>query len=422
MKMRKVGCVSLGCPKNLVDSERILAKLIQKGVPLTSPEDADVVIVNTCAFLLSAREEARETIEYWHSRGKKIIVMGCLATYFKEKLKEIFPYIEGSLGVGDLERIEEVVEKGIFLHEKEGNNYLPSRFISTFPYAYLKINEGCSNRCSYCLIPSLRGEHRSYPFDLLIEEARVLVESGIKELIIVGQDTAVYEYQGKRLIHLLRELSSLEGLEWIRVMYFHPLHISEELIEEIAQNPRVVKYMDIPFQHCNDKILKLMNRRISREDISRLVEKLRRRIPHLTLRTTLIVGFPGEGRKEFEELKEFVKEMRFDHLGVFSFSPEPGTSAFHLSPQLEEREKERRRREIYDLQKEIVMSKNRSLKGKVVRVLITWTRDGEWAGRSEREAPEIDGEIRGRGKVKVGDMVRVRIKSVEGYRLEGELV
>ncbi|HEX67650.1 MAG TPA: 30S ribosomal protein S12 methylthiotransferase RimO [bacterium] len=420
--MLRIGFISLGCPKNLVDSEKIMGLLLKEGYKIVHPEDADVVIINTCAFLDLARKENHAVIERWKDKGKKIIIAGCLVTYYGEEINKVFPFISGSIGIADLSKISQVLRKPSFYFSKNGNNYLTERVLTTFPWAYLKISEGCSNRCSYCLIPELRGEYRSYPPELLLAEARALAESGVKEIILVGQDTAIYgkEWEEWSIARLIREISKISGIEWIRVMYLHPRHITRELIECVAENEKVVKYLDIPIQHCNDKILARMNRGITKRELFHLFQNLRNKIRNLTLRTTVMVGFPGEGEREFKELKSFLEEIEFERVGVFAYSQEPGTPASFFKDQVDEKVKEARKKEIYSLQKEIMEKKDREIQGKVLKVLIEGEEKGYLIGRSERDAPEIDEMVKVKGDVKIGEIVKVKIKKVGEYFLEGE--
>lgn len=399
--------VSLGCPKNLVDSEHIIARLCLEGQVFTHNEDeADCIILNTCGFIKPAIDESFGEIRRllaWKKRGagRKVVVCGCLVNRMKKNLPMRFPGVDRWL------KIEEEGSIG------DGARRLTeARCVTTLPHvAYLKIAEGCSNRCSYCTIPSIRGElHSRRPRDVL-GEARSLAAKGVRELILVAQDTANYGYDfdGRRhLVRLLRSLNEIAALRWIRLLYAHPAHIDERLVEEIAVNPKVCKYVDVPIQHVSDRILKIMNRRHTRRHLEGLLERLRA-VPSLALRTTVMVGFPTETEAEFEDLLEFVDHWGFDHLGAFSYSAEPGTKAAGW-PQKSANKKAERLARLLELQSRKVRRQNRTKVGQKLRVLVDRC-NGQYAiGRSQHEAPDIDGIIRLTGhKLKAGRFYRAEV-------------
>ena len=362
----KVGLVSLGCSKNLTDSEMMLHKLRKKGYELvTEPGLSDVALVNTCGFIQSAKEEAIETFVELiklknEGRIKKIIATGCLAERYREELKKEFPEIDAVVGLGDQPDIVGILdsvldgEEIVRFSSKDQLEITGDRIISTLPFfAYLKIAEGCSNNCTYCAIPKIRGAFRSAPMEDILKQANYFADNGVTELIVIAQDTTRYGedlYGQSKLPELLNKLCEIEKLRWIRVLYCYPERITDELIDVIAKQDKIVKYMDIPIQHCNDEVLKRMNRKSNHKDLVALMNKLRERIPDITIRTTLITGFPGETEEQFEELAEFVKEMRFDRLGCFPYSQEEGTAAAMFDDQIEEEVKLRRMDNIMESQ------------------------------------------------------------------------
>lgn len=437
----KAGMISLGCPKNQVDAEVMLAQLKSAGMELKQqPGEADVVIVNTCGFIEEAKQEAIENILEMAQLKKEgsikgLVVTGCLAERYFEDLRREIPEINCILTVGRNRDIVDAVRKaaeGGMLDLKGAPCCLPlggERVMSTLPfYAYLKIAEGCDNRCSYCIIPSLRGAYRSRPQEELLEEARGLAARGVKELILVAQDTTRYgiDLYGKpSLARLLRELAKIEGLVWIRLLYCYPDCITDELIDVIATEPRVAKYIDMPIQHASDRVLRAMNRRDTKEELTLLIEKLRARIPGVTLRTTVMVGFPGETEREFEELCAFLKQARFERLGAFAFSCEEGTPAASMPGQLDEETKQHRQEIVMEEQQAVFARNNEAMEGKKLRVLAEgydkWAEC--WYGRSESDAPEIDGKVffRAGKKIRPGSFVTVKIDGVLDYDLTGEL-
>ncbi len=400
----KVNLISLGCPKNLVDSEVILGKLGQAGYALTSlSKDADIIIINTCSFIDKARSESYEVISRLacqKSSSQKLIICGCLPQLEKRKLFLKYPQIDALLGSADFYKIEKVTRQLL-----NGESHLFSvnepRFLydSSFPrllstpssYAYLKIAEGCSNRCSYCLIPELRGKYRSRVPQDVVEEAKALVNLGVKELILIAQDTTFYGWdQGKKssLLWLLEKLEGIDKLQWIRLLYTHPLHFTSSLIQMIADSEKICRYIDLPLQHTHNKILARM-KRPKFELAEKLVAKLREDIPGLTLRTTFMVGFPGETKEHFNKLLKDVERLRFEWLGAFTYSPEKCTSAYTFPPRIPAKVKKGRYGAIMELQQSITLDFNRAKVGRVYPILV----DKEVEGHTEFQAPEIDGKV-----------------------------
>ena len=439
----QIGMISLGCPKNQVDAEHMLALIDEAGWSIVDYVDGcDVVIINTCGFIDDAKKEAIEnildTVEL-KKEGlvKKIIVTGCLAQRYKEEIMQEIPEVDAVIGIGangdivkiieDVMQNDEVIEK----YPPQCELPLDGQRILTTPehWAYLKIGDGCSNRCTYCTIPSIRGDMRSREMESIIEEARQLAETGTKEIILVAQDTTSYGldlYGELKLPELLGELSKIDGIEWIRMLYCYPDRITDELIEAIKTNDKVVNYIDLPLQHSDNGILKAMNRRGTQEQIREVIGKLRAEIPDVVIRTTFIVGFPGEGEDEFENLAEFVNEMEFDRLGCFTFSPQEGTPAFDMDNQVEEDVKARRGEIIMQDQLSIVEEKNNAKIGKVYKTVVE-EYDGysdSYIGRTYMDAPEIDGLIRftASSDLEIGDFVDVKVFDVEEYDLLGEAI
>jgi ribosomal protein S12 methylthiotransferase len=438
----RVGMVSLGCPKNQVDAEMMLERLKHKGYKLVADTgNCDVVVINTCGFIQSAKEEAIENIiEFINLKNegkiKAIIVTGCLAERYREEILTEMPEVDAVVGLGSNEKICDVIQSALAgkkvqrYGEKEALPLCGGRVISTLPYyAYLKIAEGCDNCCTYCAIPSIRGRFRSKPMEEVLKEAQWLADEGVKELILVAQDTTRYgeDLYGKySLAKLLRELCKIDGFRWIRILYCYPDKITDELIDVIAEEEKVAKYIDLPLQHCNDDILQKMNRPMDKKATVALIQKLRERIPGLTLRTTLIAGFPTETQEQFVELAEFVKEMKFDRLGCFAYSEEEGTAAAEMSPQVDEKIRERRAEIIMEEQMTIMERANEKMIGKVVTVVLEGADKLAdcYFGRSEADAPDIDGKIffTSRQKHTMGDFIQVRIDEVCDYDLVGEEV
>lgn len=435
----KIALVSLGCSKNLVDSEVMLNILSSNSYKLTQDtSQADVIIVNTCGFIESAKQESIDSIiELGQLKNngncKVLIASGCLAERYKEDLINEMPELDAVIGTGDYKSILEVLESAMSGSKvvKYGNQEsvdihdLP-RVISTLAAStYLKIAEGCDNRCTYCIIPSLRGKYRSRRFEDILKEATMLAEQGIKELNVIAQDTTRYgmDLYGKyRIAELLDELSKIKGIEWIRLQYSYPDEFDDDLINMIASNDKICKYLDIPIQHASNAILKRMGRRTTKEDIKDLVIKLRNKIPNIALRTSLIVGFPGETESDFKELVDFVKDTRFDRLGVFTYSREEDTPAFQMEEQVEEEIKLKRQERIMLLQSDISLDNNQKMVGKVLKVLIEGVESNKYYGRSYKDAPEIDGSVFFSSKEKhnPGDFTYVKIVEASEYDLIGE--
>ena len=432
-----VSFISLGCAKNQVNCEQMMALCAKAGYSIqTQPEGCDVVVVNTCGFLASACEEAIENILEMAElkkagQVKKILVTGCMTQRYKEDIFQELPEVDGLLGTGSYDdiatAIAEVMEKGekpCHLGNIHTANQSGERILSTPPwYAYLRIAEGCDNHCAYCVIPSLRGKYRSRPMNELLDEAAELASAGVKELIVIAQDITRYgtDLNGEhQLAKLLKELCKLD-FHWIRLHYLYPTDTTDELIDVIASEPKIVKYLDIPIQHINDHILKIMNRRGTGEDIRVLFKKLRERIPGLVIRTSLIAGLPGEGEAEFEELCEFLKEARIERVGVFPFSPEEGTPAAKME-HVDEEEAQRRADLIMELQAPIMDEFCQGFCGKTIRVLCEGY-DGEAGmlyGRSYADSPDIDGQVFFKGSCRDGDMTSVRILEADDGILYGE--
>lgn len=438
----KIGMISLGCPKNQVDAEHMLALMDAEGWEIVDYVDGcDAVIVNTCGFIDDAKKEAIENILDMVELKKegvisKIIVTGCLAQRYKDEIVKEIPEVDAVIGIGangDIIKTVEEVMSGVDTIE----NYPPQcelplegqRILTTPQYwAYLKIGEGCSNRCTYCTIPSIRGNMRSRSTENVIDEAKQLAESGVKELILIAQDTTSYGldlYGELKLPELLNELCKIDSIEWIRLLYCYPDRITDELIETMKNQEKVVNYIDLPLQHADDKILKAMNRRGDQALIRNVISKLRAEIPDVVIRTTFIVGFPGEGEEEFETLAEFVNEIEFDRLGVFTFSPQEGTPAFDMEDQVDEDIKTRRGEVIMQDQYSIMEEKNNEKIGKTYRVVVE-DYDGysdSYTGRTYMDAPEIDGLVKftSHKDLDIGDFVDVEIFDVEDYDLIGEV-
>lgn len=439
----QIGMISLGCPKNQVDAEHMLALIDEAGWSIVDYVDGcDVVIINTCGFIDDAKKEAIEnildTVEL-KNEGlvKKIIVTGCLAQRHKEEIAQEIPEVDAVIGIGadgDIVKIiEDVMSGGETIEKFPPQSDLPldGQRILTTPehWAYLKIGDGCSNRCTYCTIPYIRGDMRSREMDNILEEARQLSETGVKEIILVAQDTTSYGldlYGELKLPELLNKLSEIEGIEWIRMLYCYPDRITDELIEAIKNNDKVCNYIDLPLQHSDDGILKAMNRRGTQAEIRNVISKLRSEIPDVVIRTTFIVGFPGEGEEEFENLAEFVNEIEFDRLGCFTFSPQEGTPAYDMDNQVEEDVKIRRGEIIMQDQFSIVEDKNNQKIGRVYKTVVEeYDRyTDSYVGRTYMDAPEIDGLVRftSAKDLDIGDFTDVKIFDVDEYDLLGEAV
>lgn len=437
--------VSLGCPKNLVDSERMLGKLAQDGYTLTSqPEGADVVVVNTCGFIEPARQESLAVIRQMldlKREGKvgSVVVAGCLAERKKDELLLEVPEVDQIVGVFGREEISEVVDRAVTQRHEQRSLFRPApiraqedtaRFrVTPKHYAYLKISEGCDRLCTFCAIPGMRGKHVTKPMEEVIYEARELAADGVRELIIVAQDTTYYGtdlYGRVRLAELLRELEQVDGLEWIRVLYAYPINFTDELIETLANGKKIIPYLDLPLQHINDRMLRRMQRRVDREATENLLTRLRSSIPDLVLRTTFIVGFPGETESEFEELLTFVRDTQFERLGAFTYSFEPGTPATRLDCHLSEPAKNERRERLMKAQQQIAFEWNQKQVGREISAIVDGS-DPDFPNhflcRGHADAPDIDGVIRAKGKgLRAGDLIRVKISAADGYDLAGRAI
>lgn len=440
--MTRIGMVSLGCPKNQVDAERMLALLKDEGYEIAYDAAlSDVVIINTCGFIQSAKEEAIETILEFctlkeEGRIKAVVVTGCLAERYRDEILTEIPQVDAVVGIGKNDELADIIrqiycgEKVSAYGEKGDLCFDAKRILSTPSYmAYIKISEGCDNRCTYCAIPKIRGRFRSRSIENIVSEAESLADRGVKELVLIAQDTTRYGedlYGESRLPELLRELVKIEGLKWIRALYLYPERITDELIDVFASEEKVVPYMDIPIQHCDKEILKRMNRLGDEQSLLELIQKIRSRVPNIILRTTLIAGFPGESKQQFESLCEFVKKARFDRLGCFAYSPEEGTAAAEFDGQLDEDTKSRRAEIIYDEQSRIMFEKNEEQIGKTLEVVCEgFDRYAEcFFGRSYMDAPEIDGKIffTADEKPSPGEFIKVKITDTLDFDLLGERV
>jgi len=436
--MKTVGFVSLGCSKNRVDSEVLLGLLREHGYKVVQdPSKAETIVVNTCGFILPAKEESISTIfemaEYKETGCcKTLIVTGCLVQRYGEELKEEIPEIDILMGVAEYSRIFEAIEQANKGHRPlftgEGDRFFKSpRLLTTPPYsAYVKISDGCDNKCTYCAIPLIRGPYHSRPYADIVEECRTLVQGGVHELSLIAQDTSRYgnDFAEKKLLlpSLLRDVHEIDGLHWLRVLYCYPDTVNRELLETMASLPKACAYLDLPLQHINARLLKAMNRRGTPEHIKRQIERCREY--GIAVRTTMIVGFPGETDAEFEELMDFVRETRFDRLGAFAFSPEEGTVAADMPDQIPEEVKQERLDRLMLLQQEISADICASRVGETCEVLVEGRRHGRYYGRSRLEAPEIDGKIlfSGPDGLKKGQYVQVHISSSSEYDLIGEAV
>lgn len=445
---KRIAFTSLGCDKNRVDSEVMLGILQKNGYTAVANEaEADIIVVNTCCFIKDALEESIETIlemaqykdpEVGNCKG--LIVAGCLGQRFEAEFFDELPEVDAIVGTTAYESIAEVADE--ILSGKQQVKHLESidlamqdengklRVLSTAPYfAYLKISEGCDNHCTYCVIPKMRGRHRSRTMESLVEEATILAQQGVKELVIVAQDTSIYgrDLYGQPMLHeLLKQLNAIEGIAWIRVLYAYPETLTDETIEAMATCEKVCHYIDMPIQHGNDAVLKRMGRKSSQALIREKVAKLRAVMPDIAIRTTLIVGFPGESEEEFEDLMNFVQEMKFDRLGVFSYSQEEGTAAARMENQIEDELKEERRDIIMDIQKNIAANLCEQEVGKVMEVLIEGKLPEEriFCGRTRRDAPDIDGLVfvSSEEELYSGDFVTVKIREAGDYDLMGDVV
>lgn len=437
--------VSLGCDKNFVDSEMMVTSLRKSGYNITySAEDAEIIIVNTCCFIGDAKEESINTLlemaEYKEDgKCRLLVATGCLAQRYHNEIKEEIPEVDIIIGTMAYEDLAKSIKQA--LEEKtpvveiiKDINYLPEPLadrdaMSSGGYAYLKIAEGCDKCCTYCIIPKVRGRYRSIPMENLIAQGRHLAANGIKELILVAQETTLYGidiYGKKSLPALLEKLSKIEGLKWIRILYCYPEEITDELINAIIDLPKVCHYLDIPVQHGADSVLKRMGRHTNRAELEKIIQKLRHKIPDIALRTTIITGFPGETDSEFEELKDFVKKNRFDRLGVFTYSQEEDTKAADMPEQLPEEIKESRRSEIMELQQQIAFEKSTSLTGREMDLIVEGylPEDEVYICRTYMDAPDVDGYVfvETNWQLMSGDFIKARITGSEGYDLTGEVI
>lgn len=435
--------ISLGCDKNLVDSEVMLGLLDKKGYLIVdSEEDADIIVVNTCCFIHDAKEESIQTIlemaEYKkEGKLKALIVTGCLAQRYQQEIIDEIPEVDAVLGTTSYDHIVEAVEEAL-----AGNGHVVLEDVDALPdvkekrlvttgghYAYMKIAEGCDKHCTYCIIPKLRGNYRSVPMEKLLAEAKALADQGVKELILVAQETTVYgkDLYGEKSLHkLLRELCKISKIQWIRILYCYPEEIYDELIQTIKEENKVCHYLDLPIQHASDAVLKRMGRKTSKAQLVEIIEKLRKEIPDISLRTTLITGFPGETQEQHEELKDFVDEMEFDRLGVFTYSPEEDTPAATMTEQIPEEVKEDRQAELMELQQEIAFDLAEDMVGREVLVMIEGkvADENAYVGRTYKDAPNVDGLIfiNTDEELMSGDFVRVRVTGALEYDLIGELI
>ena len=435
--------ISLGCDKNLVDSEVMLGLLDKKGYQIVdSEEDADIIVVNTCCFIHDAKEESIQTIlemaEYKkEGKLKALIVTGCLAQRYQQEIIDEIPEVDAVLGTTSYDHIVEAVEEAL-----AGTGHVVLEDVDALPdvkekrlvttgghYAYMKIAEGCDKHCTYCIIPKLRGNYRSVPMEKLLAEAKDLADQGVIELILVAQETTVYgkDLYGEKSLHkLLRELCKISGIQWIRILYCYPEEIYDELIQTIKEEKKVCHYLDLPIQHASDAVLKRMGRRTSKAQLVEIIEKLRKEIPDISLRTTLITGFPGETQEQHEELKDFVDEMEFDRLGVFTYSPEEDTPAATMTEQIPEEVKEDRQAELMELQQEIAFDLAEDMVGREVLVMIEGkvADENAYVGRTYKDAPNVDGLIfiNTDEELMSGDFARVRVTGALEYDLIGELI
>lgn len=434
--------ISLGCDKNLVDSEVMLGLINQKGYIITNDEnEADIIVVNTCCFINDAKEESINTIlemaELKKTANlKALIVTGCLAQRYKKEIQDEIKEVDAVVGTSSYENIVKVIEEALegkvseSFEDIDVSPEVESKRVLTTGgyYSYLKIAEGCDKHCTYCIIPKIRGKFRSVPMERLLAEARSLAEQGVKELMLVAQETTLYgvDLYGEKSLHkLLKELCKIDGIEWIRILYCYPEEITDDLIQVMKEEDKICNYLDMPIQHASDNILKRMGRRTNRQELIDIVTKLRREIPDISLRTTLITGFPGETKEDHEQLLEFVDQMEFDRLGVFTYSPEEDTPAATMSEQIEEEVKEERKDEIMSLQQEIAFERAEKMVGRTLKVMIEGRlpEDNVYIGRTYMDAPNIDGYIfvNAEHEFMSGDFVTVKVTGAKDYDLTAEI-
>lgn len=438
----KILFISLGCDKNLVDSEEMLGMLTKEHYEFTDDEtEADVIIINTCCFVNDAKEESINTIlsmsEYRKSGScKALIVTGCLAQRYRDEISKEIPEVDAIIGTSSYDSVVEAVKNALDGKEYERYDSLEkliieeeSRVVTTGGhYAYLKIAEGCNKCCTYCIIPKIRGKYRSVPMEQLLDTARKLVSNGVKELILVAQETTLYgvDIYGKKMLpELLKELCKIRGLVWVRLLYCYPEEITDELIQVIKEEKKICKYIDMPIQHASDNILKAMGRRTNRKKLTERINKIRKEIPDITLRTSLITGFPGETDNDHEELMGFVDEIEFDRLGVFTYSPEENTVAAEMDNQIDEDTKIKRRNEVMELQQEIAFDKAENMIGKTLLTMIEGkvVDENAYVGRTYMDSPNVDGNIfvTTDEELVTGDFVKVRVTGAAEYDLIGEI-
>lgn len=439
----KILFISLGCDKNLVDTEVMLGLLASRGYEMTDDEtEADIIVINTCCFIHDAKEESIQNIldmaEYKkEGKVKALIVTGCLAERYRQEILDEIPEVDEVLGTTAYDKILDAVDRAL-----EGRHSVILSDLDALPlpdtkrlvttgghFAYMKIAEGCDKHCTYCIIPKIRGNFRSVPMERLIREAEYLAEQGVKELILVAQETTLYgkDLYGEKSLHkLVRELCKVSGIQWIRILYCYPEEITDELIRVMKEEKKVCHYLDLPIQHASDAILKRMGRRTTKQELKDIIGKLRREIPDICLRTTLITGFPGETEEQHEELAEFVDEMEFDRLGVFTYSPEEGTPAASMQDQIDEEVKEERQAELMELQQEIAFDNAEDMVGREVLVMIEGkvAEENAYVGRTYRDAPNVDGLIfiNTDEELLSGDFARVKVTGALDYDLIGELL
>jgi ribosomal protein S12 methylthiotransferase len=442
--MEKVHLLSLGCPKNLADSELMLGALVGAGFEVTlDPDDAQVLIVNTCAFIESAKKESLDAVieaaeVKRHGSGKRLVVAGCMAQRYGAELREQLPEVDVFVGTGNFLELPELLRRTEAPESRPipyagAAHLLPSHSaprIKTgdFFTSYLKISEGCNHKCAFCIIPKIRGRHESRPMHDLIAEARMLADGGVRELNLIAQDLTAYGRDldpPASLAQLLYALNDVDGIHWIRLLYCYPNFVTDELLDAIAVLPKVTKYIDMPLQHADDAILRAMRRERSGAALRKILDRIRTRVPGIALRSSFIVGFPGETEEAFANLTEFVREEQFDRVGVFTYSLEENTSAFSLPDQVPDRVKRARRARLMELQGEISLQKNRALIGRELEVLVEGPIPGRTTrmrGRSQSQAPEIDGAVFLRGEAAAGEFVRVRIDKALTYDLSGRVI
>lgn len=427
--MKKVAVVTLGCSKNTVDSERLINQLKLNNIDyVDNPDDADYLIINTCGFIKDAKEESIDAILEGvelkkEGKIKKIIAAGCLPVRYKSELEKEIPEVDAFFGSEEYDKILDELKLD-FKKELLGEREL----LTPKHYAYLKISEGCDNPCSFCAIPLMRGNHVSRTMESLIEEAKLLAQKGVKELLIIGQDTTDYgkDIYGKRNIaELLNNLSKIDGIKWIKLLYAYPSHFPDDLINEMANNPKICKYLDIPLQHINDDVLKSMRRGITKRRTIELLQTLREKIPGITLRTTFIVGYPNETEERFNELLNFIKEFKFDRLGVFDYSVEDDTVAFALGDKVTQEEKESRKSKLMEIQEQISYEKNLALINKQIEVIIDNEEDDFYIARSEKDVPEVDCEVlikKENHVLNIGEFYTVEVTDCDEYDLYAKVI